>query len=277
MKNMSKEEMDEIFLGYATALFLHEYDAPDWYDFPSKTSGSLRYLSKVSGVEMKIPPEGWVWEEDEYEKNRVYQEISEPEDRIALRAENIANMTKDFPPELAEKIKKMEEYTKCLRTDFFEIKANLTKCFKMLVKYGDKGQEIRQNILSRIGHGVLNKPAQKKKLTAEEREATRIKKYQRYKQITEQELPKAQTNLEKIALYEEVLPLVTSQKKGTVKKHEEKAQIYERLERLYKAEGMFQKAELAKNNKLCFINAAANAQQKAFEKGYYKKNGKDER
>lgn len=269
MKNMSKEEMDEIFLGYATALFLHEHDDPDWYDFPSKTSGSLRYLSKVSGVEMETPPEGWVWEEDEYERKRFCMEISSPEQRIALRAKNIANMIKDFPPELAEKIKKVEAYTKCLRTDFYEVKANLTKCLRMFVSYGDRGQEIREYILRRIGDDVLSKPVQKKKLTAAEKEAIRIQKYQRYKQITEQELPKAQTNLEKIALYEEALPLVTSQKKGVVKQHTEKAQIFEKLERLYKAEGMFQKAETAKNNKLCFMNAAANTQQKAFEKGYY--------
>lgn len=90
----------------------------------------------------------------------------------------------------------------------------------------------------------------------------------RYNQIRNRDLPYADDNKTKIKLYHELLDLIKDQDWGRSQKFREKKIIYDKLIKLYQAEGMNKEALAAKEERDRFTNALNISQEAARRKGY---------
>ena len=110
--------------------------------------------------------------------------------------------------------------------------------------------------------------SQKAVKDAEDKITKKEENQDRYDAILQKELPRAVTNKQKIALYEEAMELVSSQDWGRTKKFKTKIGFCTSLISLYRAEGQTEKAQETSQKRASFEKACHNTEVAASKKGY---------
>lgn len=247
-----------------------------------------------------VPPveSVWILEDDDFNrKTRTLVDDLSRYDAVKRRHKQIQFILTKLPKDLGNAILQVEKATEDIQTGAISLSPSEAE---FLSAYFDSDSledqkiqnyikralisEIKRDYISKNqpkGQKSVNEPVIQKKKTApkrvddpekkriakekrkKKRETERLVKQKRYDEIVNVELKNAQTNLEKIALYEELIPLVNDKKDdgrrlpgGRRRKiFEEKAIIYGKLHTLYFAEYMFQKADEAKDKREQFLTA----------------------